>query len=62
MQLYMDFLTGRGYLRCYLWTTRELEAAASLYVRYGFRRTAEKQSVAFGKPVTEQRYDWPAGS
>ena len=61
MQLYMDFLSARGYRRSYLWTTHELDAAASLYTRHGFRLTAEKQSDAFGKMVREQRYDWLAG-
>jgi ribosomal protein S18 acetylase RimI-like enzyme len=57
MQLYMDFLKEKGYQSSYLWTTHELQAAASLYTRYGFKLTKEKESTAFGKPLKEQRYD-----
>jgi GNAT superfamily N-acetyltransferase len=57
MKLYMDFLKAKGYHSSYLWTTHELEAAASLYTRYGFQLTEQKESTAFGKPLKEQRYD-----
>ena len=57
MKLYLDFLHERGYKSSYLWTTNEQETAASLYLRYGFVLTEEKESTAFGKPLKEQRYD-----
>ena len=57
MDLYMDFLRECGYKRSYLWTTSELHSAISLYKRFGFQLTEEKESTAFGKLVTEQRYD-----
>ena len=57
MDLYMDFFRERGYRSSYLWTTNELDAAASLYKRYGFVLTEEKESTAFGKRLQEQRYD-----
>ena len=57
MNLYMDFLHECGYRKSYLWTTHELSAAAFLYKRHGFRLTEEKESIAFGKPLREQRYD-----
>jgi ribosomal protein S18 acetylase RimI-like enzyme len=57
MDLYMDFLLKTGYSSCYLWTTHEQDAAASLYKKYGFQLTQEKESTAFGKLLTEQRYD-----
>ena len=57
MKLYMDFFTEKKYTSSYLWTTHELPAAAHLYKQYGFRLTQEKKSEAFGKPLTEQRYD-----
>ena len=57
MDLYMDFLYERGYKSSYLWTTNEQEAAASLYRRYGFVLTEEKESTVFGKTLKEQRYD-----
>ncbi len=57
MQLFVGFLKEKGYQSSYLWTTHELHAAASLYTRYGFKLTEEKESTAFGKAVKEQRYD-----
>ncbi len=57
MTLYMDHLQNEGYRHSYLWTTSELETAAVLYKRQGFRLTEEKRSEAFGKPLNEQRYD-----
>jgi len=57
MRLYMDFLRERGYRKSYLWTTHELGTAASLYKRFGFQLTAEKESSSFGKLLREQRYD-----
>ena len=57
MHLYMDFLRACGYRKSYLWTTHELETAASLYKRVGFQITEEKESTSFGKPLREQRYD-----
>ena len=57
MERFMNFLTKRHYHSAFLWTTHELDAAASLYKRHGFVITSEKQSTAFGKPLREQRYD-----
>jgi peptidyl-dipeptidase Dcp len=57
LNLYMDFLRECGYRESYLWTTHELDRAASLYKRLGFKLTAEKESTSFGKPLREQRYD-----
>ena len=57
MNLYMDFLHQCGYKQSYLWTTHELETAAFLYKRLGFKLTEEKESTSFGKPLREQRYD-----
>ena len=57
MQLFMDFLKEKGYRRAYLWTTNEQIAAASLYERYGFELTEEKESNAFEKTLVEQRFD-----
>ena len=57
LNLYMDFLHECGYKESYLWTTHELDKAALLYKRLGFKLTEEKESTAFGKPLREQRYD-----
>jgi peptidyl-dipeptidase Dcp len=58
MELFMEWLRDREYRQAFLWTTHEQETAAALYLRYGFRLTEEKQSAAFGKVLTERRYDW----
>jgi GNAT superfamily N-acetyltransferase len=57
MQCYVEFMRSAGYKHSYLWTTHELPAAASLYRRFGFELTEEKPSSAFGKPLTEQKYE-----
>ena len=55
--LFMDFMKECGYRSAYLWTTHELDTAAHLYIKAGFTLTEEKESTAFGKPLTERRYD-----
>lgn len=61
MELFLDFLHRCHYQSAYLWTTHELYTAASLYKRYGFELTEEKESNAFGKLLREQRYDLIVG-
>jgi N-acetylglutamate synthase-like GNAT family acetyltransferase len=60
ISLYMEFLRACGYRTSYLLTTDELHAAASLYVKFGFRRVDQKKSSFFGKEVMEDRYEWSA--
>jgi ribosomal protein S18 acetylase RimI-like enzyme len=57
MELYMEFFQQCGFKSSYLWTTKELDAAAALYTRYGFRLVEEKSGDGFGKSVIEQRYE-----
>lgn len=57
MQQFMTYLKENGYTSSYLWTTHELDAAASLYKRHGFVLIEEKPSSKFGKPLTEQKYE-----
>lgn len=57
MNLFMEFSKEAGYRSAYLWTTHELDAAAHLYKKHGFKLTESKESRAFGKPLFEQRYD-----
>ena len=57
LNIYLDFLRECGYKESYLWTTHELTTAASLYKRFGFQLTQEKESTSFGKTLREQRYD-----
>lgn len=57
MELFMEFLRAKKYSGAYLWTVDGLPASAALYRRHGFQLTEERPSSAFGKPLTEQRYD-----
>lgn len=57
MDQFMSYMHDFGYKRAFLWTTNEQRAAISLYKRYGFYLTEEKESNAFGKTLFEQRYD-----
>jgi GNAT superfamily N-acetyltransferase len=57
LNMYMEFLHQCGYKSSYLWTTHELDTAAFLYKRLGFKLTEEKESTSFGKSLREQRYD-----
>ena len=51
------FCRSRRYKSIFLWTTSDLEEAARLYERFGFRRTEERTHRIWGKRITEQRYD-----
>lgn len=62
MEQYVEFLHHCGYESSYLWTTHELSAAASLYKKFGFVLTEEKESTAFGKLLKERRYDLRVGA
>lgn len=57
MEAFIAYMKECGCNRAYLWTTNEQQAAISLYTRYGFKLTEEKQSHAFDKALTELRYD-----
>ena len=57
MDEYVEWVKGMNYESSSLWTTSELKAAASLYIRAGFILTEETESERFGKRVIEQRYE-----
>jgi peptidyl-dipeptidase Dcp len=57
MELFMAHLKEKHYASAYLWTTHEQKTAAALYKKYGFRLVEEKPSSAFGKELTEQKYE-----
>jgi GNAT superfamily N-acetyltransferase len=52
----VEFARSAGYRSVFLWTVRELEAAARVYVALGFRVTDESTCERWGATVTEQRY------
>lgn len=60
MSRYMAALRECGYASSFLWTTRELDAAASLYTRHGFELAEECPSTRFGRALVEQKYEWNA--
>jgi N-acetylglutamate synthase-like GNAT family acetyltransferase len=53
----MHSLEELGYTSAYLLTTGDLHAAASLYTRYGFTLTDDRETHTFGMKLQEQRYD-----
>lgn len=57
MNLCMDSFSTNNYQSAYLLTTIELLAAASLYIRHGFKLMEEKTTHTFGKLLIEQRYE-----
>jgi ribosomal protein S18 acetylase RimI-like enzyme len=57
MDLFIAFMRDRGYRKAYLWTTSEQETAISLYQRYGFYLSEEKESKAFDKLLLERKYE-----
>ena len=57
MELFIEHMAAQGLTKAYLWTTHEQETAAALYTRFNFKLTEEKPSSAFGKELTERRYD-----
>ncbi|MEL7002786.1 MAG: GNAT family N-acetyltransferase, partial [Bacteroidota bacterium] len=54
---FMESLKSNDYSGCYLWTSRELEAAMSIYKRHGFKLALEREAHTFGMPLIEQRYE-----
>ena len=57
MELYIEFFHKCDYKSSYLCTTQELDTAAYLYLKHGFKLTEEKESTAFGKRVVERKYE-----
>jgi len=57
MDLYMEFFNQCGYKSSYLWTTHELDTAAHLYEKHGFKLVEENESISFGKPLSERKYE-----
>ena len=57
MDLWVAHMRDCGYRKAYLWTTNEQQAAISLYARYGFVLTEEKESSSFGKLLVERKYE-----
>jgi peptidyl-dipeptidase Dcp len=62
MDLFIAYVRDRSYRTAYLWTTNEQHAAITLYTRYGFRLTEEKESMAFDKPLVERKYEYIANA
>jgi GNAT superfamily N-acetyltransferase len=59
LQEAVRFAQEAGYASLFLETVEELPAAAHLYRAVGFVKTAERQRILWGQPITEQRYALP---
>jgi peptidyl-dipeptidase Dcp len=57
MNLYMDFYKENEFTSSYLWTTDELDAAASIYIKHGFLLAEELSTNSFGKELVERKYE-----
>lgn len=57
MSEFIAFMKSGGYRNAYLWTTDEQQSAVALYEKHGFVLTEEKHSDAFGKELTERKYE-----
>ena len=57
MQAAIRFCRDENYRTVFLWTVKDLAAAAHLYRACGFHVTEEKTHQIWGKLVTEQRYE-----
>lgn len=53
----LAFCRAGGCASVYLWTISILPTAAALYLRAGFRKTAETGPSWWGREVIEERYD-----
>lgn len=53
----IDFATAAGYRRMQLWTNHPLTAARHIYLRHGFRLTAEEHHHSFGVDLVGQTYE-----
>lgn len=53
----VEFCRDRNFRSVFLWTLRDLKAAAHLYQQAGFRRTEQKTHEIWGATRTEERYD-----
>jgi ribosomal protein S18 acetylase RimI-like enzyme len=60
MSQFAEALEACAYRHAFLWTTRELEAAAALYRRHGFELVEERWSTRFGRGLFEQKFEWSA--
>jgi GNAT superfamily N-acetyltransferase len=57
METAMAFCVQKGYRIVFLWTLSHLEAARSLYERFGFSLTETKTHPIWGRTLTEERWE-----
>lgn len=57
MNEFVTYVKTTDCTKVFLLTTTEQETAIALYTKFGFKKTAEKFSTAFDKPLTELRFD-----
>ena len=56
LQEAVDFLDTLGFQRTELWSFKGLDAARSLYERFGFELVGERVGTRWGEEVVEQRF------
>ncbi|MHB1394524.1 MAG: GNAT family N-acetyltransferase [Clostridia bacterium] len=57
MKTAVDFCKDKNYKHVFLWTVSILEAARSLYKRFGFELTESKSNDSWGAHLMEERWD-----
>ncbi|WP_286951482.1 MULTISPECIES: GNAT family N-acetyltransferase [Aminobacterium] len=57
MEAALDYCTGRGLKRVFLWTVKELEDARHLYEKFDFTLTETKEHSLWGQDIVEERWD-----
>jgi ribosomal protein S18 acetylase RimI-like enzyme len=53
----LRYCRERGYGKVFLDTTEEQKTAIKMYIKAGFRKVAEHENNAWGKPLVEQTYE-----
>ena len=56
MNRFMEFYKQCGYSSSYLWTTNELNVAAAIYNKHGYKLVKEEKTNLFGKELVERMY------
>lgn len=53
----LKYCREKGYKQIFLETTGEQKTSINMYVKAGFKKTAEGENKAWGKALVEERYE-----